>query len=138
MGKGGVFARRVYQAFKSKKKGIRFDLEKAVGNREAADRARDQAIQLYLAYRRDGGENHTKGGRLCHEFRKALQENKTGKMATRLTELLNHPEISTSLKPLIPKLQALLAGSRDPGLAADPELDFDDAAEILFLLEEFS
>jgi tetratricopeptide (TPR) repeat protein len=113
-------------------------LELAVGNREAADRARDQAIQLYLAYRRDGGENHYPGGRLCHEFREALQENKTGEMATRLTELSNNPEIDQSLKFLILKLQALLAGSRDPGLAADPELHYTDAAEILFLLEELS
>jgi tetratricopeptide (TPR) repeat protein len=112
------------------------DLEKAEGNREAADRARDQAIQLYLAYRRDGGENHFPGGRLCHEFREALQENKTGKMASRLTEISKQPDVHSSLKALIPKLQALLAGSRDPGLAADPELDFDNAAEILFLLEE--
>jgi tetratricopeptide (TPR) repeat protein len=112
------------------------DLEKAVGNREAVERARDQAIQLYLAYRRDGGENHSGNGRLCHEFREALQENKTGEMASLLSELLNHPEVTTSLKALIPKLQALLAGSRDPGLAADLELDYDDAAEILFLLEE--
>ncbi|MFC2140690.1 tetratricopeptide repeat protein, partial [Acidobacteriota bacterium] len=115
-----------------------FDLEQAVGNREAANRARDQAIQLYLAYRRDGGENHELGGRLCHEFREALQENKTGKMATRLTELSAQPGIPPSLKALIPKLQALLAGSRDPGLAADPELLYTDAAEILFLLEELS
>jgi len=40
------------------------------------------------------------------------------------------------LKPLIPKLQAILAGSRDLGLTADPELDYHDAAEILFLLEK--
>jgi tetratricopeptide (TPR) repeat protein len=114
------------------------NLEQAVGNLEAADRPRDQAIQLYLAYRRDGGENHEAGGRLCHEFREALQENKTGKMATRLTELSNQPGIDQSLKLLISKLQALLAGSRDPGLAADPELHYTYAAEILFLLEELS
>jgi hypothetical protein len=37
---------------------------------------------------------------------------------------------------LVLKLQALLSGSRDPGLAADPDLDYDDAAEILLLVEE--
>jgi hypothetical protein len=31
-------------------------------------------------------------------------------------------------------IQALLAGSRDPDLAADPELHYTDSAEILFLL----
>jgi len=72
---------------------------------------------------------------LCFEFLHALQENKTGETAALLEQLLNQPNIPSSLKPLIPKLQAILAGSRDPGLAEDPELDFDDAAEILFLLE---
>ena len=48
----------------------------------------------------------------------------------------DHPEAGASLKSLILKLQAILAGSRDPELAADPELDYDDAAEVLFLLEK--
>ncbi len=39
------------------------------------------------------------------------------------------------LKPLIPKLQAVLRGERDPSLAADPDLDYDDAAELQLLLE---
>jgi hypothetical protein len=68
-------------------------------------------------------------------FRQALEDNQAEAMAAQLAELLNAPGIPSSLKPLIPKLQALLSGSRDPGLAADPDLDFDDAAEILLLLE---
>ncbi len=44
---------------------IKKAIEQAVGNREAADEARQKAIQLYLAYRRDGGENHEPGGGLC-------------------------------------------------------------------------
>jgi len=36
---------------------------------------------------------------------------------------------------MIPKLQAILQGSRDPALATDPNLDYDDAAELLLLLE---
>ena len=39
------------------------------------------------------------------------------------------------MKALIPKLQAILAGSRDPALAADPELPYDVAAAILWLIE---
>ncbi|NIM16484.1 MAG: tetratricopeptide repeat protein [Candidatus Aminicenantes bacterium] len=116
--------------------GILYDLEQAEGNKEAAERARGEAIRLYLAYRRDGGENHSGGGRLCYDFLQAIQENKTEEMAAILTELSNHPEIDQSLIPLIPKLQAILAGSRDKELAADPELAYTDAAEILFLLEK--
>jgi len=115
---------------------ILHNLEHAEGRAEAAARARDQAMQLYLAYRRDGGENHNPGGRLCHAFRQALQENKAEEMAAQLAELLNAPGIPSHLKALVSKLQALLSGSRDPGLAADPDLHYTDAAEILLLLGE--
>jgi hypothetical protein len=36
---------------------------------------------------------------------------------------------------MIPKLQAILRGARDGALADDAALDFDDAAELLLLLE---
>ncbi len=36
---------------------------------------------------------------------------------------------------MIPRLHAILDGSRDPALAEDPALDYDDAAELALLLE---
>ncbi len=111
------------------------DIDQAVGNSAAAAAARDQAIQLYLAYRRAGGENHNPGGRLCALFYESLPKNQAGEMAMLLAQLGNQANIHSSLRPLIPKLQAILTGSRDPQLAADPELHYTDAAEILFLLE---
>ncbi|MGD2087343.1 MAG: hypothetical protein PVH61_14255 [Candidatus Aminicenantes bacterium] len=65
---------------------------------------------------------------MCHDFRQARQENKAEEMAALLAKLLNDPGIPSYLKALVLKLQALLSGSRDPGLAADPDLDYDDAA----------
>jgi len=115
---------------------ILHNLEMAEGHREAAIRARDQAIELFLAYRRAGGENHNPGGRLCHEFLQAVQAQQTGQMATLVETLKNISDIDTSFKLLIEKLQTILAGSRDPNLAADPDLDFDDAAELQLLLEQ--
>ncbi|MCP4590563.1 MAG: hypothetical protein GY842_07455, partial [bacterium] len=44
-------------------------------------------------------------------------------------------ELPGYLRPLIPALLAVVDGSRDPALAPDPDLDYDDAAEILLLLE---
>ena len=38
-------------------------------------------------------------------------------------------------KTLIAKLQAILAGDRDPSLADDPILDYDDVVELQLLLE---
>lgn len=115
---------------------ILHDIEQAARNEGAATKAREQAIQLYLAYRRDGGENHDTGGRLCANFWQAIQENKTKEMASLLSQLVSDPKIDPLLAPLIPKLQAILAGSRDPELAADPELYYRDAAEVLILLEK--
>ncbi len=111
-------------------------IEQAQGNQEAVARAWQMAIKLYLAYRRDGGENHDPGGRLCLAFWQAIQDNKTKEMANRLSQLASDPQIDPSLRPLISKLQAILKGSRNPELAADPELEYDDAAEVLFLLEK--
>jgi tetratricopeptide (TPR) repeat protein len=110
-------------------------LEQAEGNKEAAAKARGKAIELYLDYRKDGGENHERGGPLCTQFWQAMQENKTEEMEKLLAELENDSETHPLLKILIAKLKAIIGGSREPELAADPELHYTDAAEILFLLE---
>ena len=39
------------------------------------------------------------------------------------------------LQTMLPKLHAILHGDRNPALAADPALEYDDAAELLLLLE---
>src|SRR5262249_51892243 len=44
---------------------ILYDLEQATGNPQAAAAARQQAVQYYLAYRRDGGESQQPSASLC-------------------------------------------------------------------------
>ena len=39
-------------------------------------------------------------------------------------------------KTMVSKLQAILNGARDPALAADPDLSYDDAVELQLLLED--
>jgi hypothetical protein len=46
------------------------------------------------------------------------------------------PDARPWAKAMIPKLQAILHGSRDPALADDAALEYDDAAEVLLLLEQ--
>ena len=111
------------------------EIELADGNQEAAARAREQAIQLYLACRRDGGEDQNQGGRLCALFGEAMEKQKPEEIKKQLDEVTSDPNIPESGKLLISKLQAILAGSREAGLASDAGLDYTDAAEILFLLE---
>ncbi len=52
-----------------------------------------------------------------------------------MDEVASDPNIPESGKLLVLKLQAILTGSREVGLASDAGLDYTDAAEILFLLE---
>ena len=111
------------------------DIELADGNQEAAARAREQAIQLYLACRRDSGEDQSPGARLCALFGEAVEKQKPEEVKKQLDEVAADPNIPASGKLLISKLQAILAGSREVGLASDAGLDYTDAAEILFLLE---
>jgi tetratricopeptide (TPR) repeat protein len=111
-------------------------LEQAVGNQSAAAEARAEARRLFLAYRRDGGENHTPGGRLCAAFLQALQSGQTARMASGLRQLLGDPRWQfDEAQALISALQAILHDSRDPALAENPVLSYDLAAEVQLVLE---
>ncbi|MCK4316143.1 MAG: tetratricopeptide repeat protein, partial [Anaerolineae bacterium] len=112
------------------------DLERAVGNQAAAEGARAEARRLFLAYRRDGGENHSGGGRLCADFLRAIQAGQTAEMAVLLRQLVGDPGWQPDwLKTLASTLQAILRGSDDPALAENPALYYRDAAEVQLLLE---
>ncbi len=112
------------------------EIELADGNQEAAAQAREQAIQLYLAFRRDGGEDQNPGARLCTLFDDALGSQPPEEVKKHLDEVANDPKIPDEGKLLIAKLQTVLTGSREKELASDPNLHYIDAAEVLFLLEK--
>jgi len=114
------------------------DLEVATGNAAAAAPARHRAIEAYLAYRRAGGESQTPGGELSVAVAEAVHSGQTGSAAGQLSAPLQRPDLPAYLTALIPALQAILAGSRERALAEDPALDYDDAAELLLLLESLS
>jgi tetratricopeptide (TPR) repeat protein len=109
------------------------DIETDAGNAAAAE-ARRRAIACYLAYRRDGGENHYADGRLALAVTQALSADHADQAASLLQKIAARPD-AASLHPFIRALQAIVAGSRDRALADDPGLDHTMAAEILFLIE---
>jgi tetratricopeptide (TPR) repeat protein len=111
------------------------DLETAVGDPAAAAKARQQAMDLFLAYRRDGGENHEPGARICAMVEQAINAGQTEEIEKAL-EAANDPQMPSSRKLLVSKLKALLSGSRDPALAEDPGLYYMDAVELRMLLEK--
>jgi tetratricopeptide (TPR) repeat protein len=99
-------------------------LERAAGNEVAAQKARAQAVQAYLAYRRDGGEPGTEWG-----------QDLASDPVEKLTSLQRAHDLQPNVRAVIRPLEAILAGSRDTNLADDPNLDYDDAAELLLLME---
>ncbi len=110
------------------------NIETDAGNTAAAAEAKRKAIACYLAYRRDGGENHDGPGRICFAVTQSLLAGDPAAAASLLQELAADPNAARFL-PFIQALQAIVAGSRDRSLADDPELHPTMAAEILFLIE---
>ncbi len=111
------------------------EIELADDNQEAAAQAREQAIQLYLTFRSEGGEDQNPGARLCTLFDDAMADQPPEEVKKHLDEVAKDPKIPVQGKLLIAKLHSILAGSREKELASDLNLDYIDAAEILFLLE---
>lgn len=109
-------------------------IESAAGNPAVAAEAERKAIACYLAYRRDGGENHDAEGRICLAVTQSLLAGDPATAASLLDQIAADPAAAWLL-PFIRALQAIVAGSRDRTLAAAPDLHYRMAAEILLLIE---
>ena len=114
------------------------NLERATGHAEAAQAARQQAIETYLAYRRAGGVSQSSIAQLYSLVAQAIQENAEDEARQRLDQLGASPDTPPYFKAVIPQLQGILAGDHNPALFADPELSFVAAAELQLLLESLS
>jgi tetratricopeptide (TPR) repeat protein len=111
------------------------NLEQASGIPQAAAQARQQAIESYLAYRRDGGQSMTGIARLCAIAAQSIEQGDTTEIETYLAQS-SEADVPPSTKILISNLQAILRGDRNPALADDSNLTYDDAVELQLLLEE--
>lgn len=110
------------------------DLERATDHPAAALAARKRAIAEYMSYRRAGGDSESHQAPLFFLVAQAVQDGSEPAARERLNALLE-PGDPPAFTALLRQLQAVLAGARDPALAADPELSFREAAELLLLLE---
>jgi tetratricopeptide (TPR) repeat protein len=113
---------------------ILHDLEQATGDAQTASEARAQAVAAYLAYRRAGGESQTTAAQLCALVAQAIQQSKLAEAEPILAQFLG-TDAEPWAQAMLPKLQAILHGARDPALAANPALHYNDAAELQLLLE---
>lgn len=110
------------------------DIETDAGNPVAAADAKRKATACYLAYRRDGGENHDGPGRIAFAVTQILGAGNPAEATTLLQQLAADPDFARQ-RSFIQTLQAIVAGSRDRALAAAPELHYTMATEILLLIE---
>jgi tetratricopeptide (TPR) repeat protein len=112
-------------------------IERDAGRPGAAREARRRAVDAFLAYRRDGGENQSGiTANLCAGLLTAVQQGQTEAFLQTLNKLEAEPDNPAYLTAVLNALRAILAGSRELALADDPALDYDDAVEILLLLEQ--
>lgn len=109
-------------------------IETDEGNASAAAEARQKAFACYVAYRRDGGENHEGTGRLAHDLTQLLLGGETAQATTLLQDVASQFQ-EAGLGVFHDALQAIVGGSRDRTLADHPELEYAHAAEITILLE---
>ncbi len=114
--------------------GILHELETATGDAEAAERARQRAVESYLSYRREGGYGTTPAAQLCSAAARAIAAGDTSEIEQYLSQPLGE-DTAPWARVVFPKVLAVLRGERDLALAADPELDYNDAAELRLLLE---
>jgi len=110
------------------------EIETVARNPTPAAEAKRKAAECYLAYRRDGGENHDIAGRVSIAVTQALLADATTTATALLDQLVTNPEAAWLLS-FIQALQSIVSGSRDRTLADSPDLDYSMAAEILFLIE---
>src|SRR5262249_21911777 len=110
-------------------------IEEDAGNFNAAAEAKHRALACYVAYRRDGGENHNAAGRLSLAVTESLVAGDAASAASLLQQLAGDSDLRADAHPFIRALKAIVAGGRDRALADDPELDYDEAAEIILLIE---
>ncbi|MGZ5944897.1 MAG: hypothetical protein ACXWN8_21105, partial [Isosphaeraceae bacterium] len=74
-------------------------------------------------------------GQLCDTLLTPAQDGQVESFVPILDQLQARADKPAYLVPVLTALRAILAGNRDPALADDPALDYNDAAEILLLLE---
>jgi tetratricopeptide (TPR) repeat protein len=113
-------------------------IEREAGDRIAAEAARQRAIDVYMAYRRDGGQNRPGEVGIVDFVAQGIESGQGPAAEAELTRFAGSNELPELLKPLLPKLQAILRGARAHSLADDPDLNYAFAVELKLLLEHLA
>jgi len=103
-------------------------IEQAQGNSTAAKDARNQAVALYMNFRRSGGGKYEYGAKLSNMVRTAIQSGDRTKAEAAFGQF------GEDWQPLIKALRKILDGVRDVQVVEG--LDYDDEVDVRLLLEQ--
>lgn len=117
--------------------GVLHCIETMSGNTRAALSARQMAIDLYLARRRNGGENYSVVRRICHALTEAIRREDTVEIGE-IIEQNRHAQAWQQHTKFLSILQAILAGSRDMVMTQDENLSYDCVVELTLALENLN
>ena len=110
------------------------DLEAASDNPDGSQVARQRAIEAYVAFRVEGGQNNEGDGQLCAMVLQGIQTQETARVGEMLTKLgANDAWQSTENKALLSVLNDFLEGKREIPLIENTELNYRHAAELMIL-----
>jgi tetratricopeptide (TPR) repeat protein len=103
-------------------------IEQAQGNATAAKDARDQAVALYMAFRRSGGGKYEYGAQLCASVGDAIQRGARAEVEAAFGQF------GKGFEALIGALYQILDGVRNVQVVEG--LDYDDEVNVRLLLEQ--
>jgi tetratricopeptide (TPR) repeat protein len=103
-------------------------IEQAQGNATAAKDARDQAVALYMAFRRSGGGKYEYGAQLCAMVGDAIQRGARAEVEAAFGQF------GGDFQPLIDALRQILDGVRDVQVVEG--LDYRHEVDVRLLLEQ--
>jgi hypothetical protein len=102
----------------------------------AASEAKRNAIDSFLNYRRDGGENSQEDGKLSLLIYKELSTGNLWLATWLLDRISENSFIDPWMPPFILALKRVVAGSRDQAIADPTQLSVTGAAEIRWMIEK--
>lgn len=109
-------------------------IETAQNNPVAAQAAKQRAIEAYVSYRIDGGENQEREGQLCAAVQSAAQQQRDGELRKVLLQLKDDLGWQDEQdQALLDVLDQLLSGERGLPLLENPKLGYRYAAELMLL-----
>ena len=113
------------------------DIEKGNNNPKGVLSARLKAIEAYISYRVEGGENEEADAKLCEMVVQAIRTNRVDDAKSLLTKLADNPQWQTEHnKALLSVLNQFLDGARGLPLLENIDLHYRHVAELVLIQDQ--